>query len=318
MIFNKDSHSAQVLGETYLIKLIEEWLGNVNPAYPNGIGDDCAVIQTPEGNQLLTTDTITYGIHFDDSVSARNAGEKLIKRNISDIAAMGGIPQNALLNLLCAPNTSVDWLEDFFQGIRLCCQKYKISLVGGDISSLPRSHFSATLTLTGICQQPKLRRTSLVGDSIYVTGTLGGSLLGKHYRFEPRLKEGQWLAKRSDVTAMMDLTDGLAKDLKELLPKGTQASLHLDQIPLTPEALLTAPKSKQSALEHAFQDGEDYELLFCSNADEAALLEVFKVAFPSTPLHRIGQIIQSTSSPQYLDAVTGEAIPWIQGYEHLS
>lgn len=318
MIFTVTKTNAGSVGEKGLLDIITTGLGSINPDYPNGIGDDCAVTQINSPTQLLTTDTLSYGIHFDQSVSAQSAGEKLIKRNISDIAAMGGIPENALLTLLCGPNTAVDWIKEFIEGIRKASEKYGILIVGGDISSVKADQFSAVLALTGRCATPKLRKTARSHDTIYVTGTLGGSILGKHYTFTPRLDEGQWLAESSRVTSMMDLTDGLAQDLRELLPANSSARLDLANIPIDPAAEILAQTSGKTALEHAFVDGEDYELLFtCKSMEADALETAWHARFPQLEIHRIGVIGPSSDKGIYLDAQNGIALPWSQGYAHF-
>jgi thiamine-monophosphate kinase len=308
------------LGEVSLIEQIGVWLGPVSPAAPHGIGDDCAVLDPVKtGRQILTVDSVSYGQHFDDSVSPEDAGAKLIKRNLSDIAAMGGTPGPAVLALLCGPDLSTGWLERFFNGIRTCCEAYEIHLVGGDISSLTNGNFSAVLTLTGQVENPKLRSTAKLGDHIYVTGTLGGSILGKHYQFEPRIPEEQWLSKSMHCTAQMDLTDGLAKDLKSLLPTGTHAALDLDQTPIAAAAHTRSSTSGRSALEHAYCDGEDYELLFTLDVqvNRHAFETQWAEKFPHTELQHIGTIRPSSDLGQLIDAQTNTALPWTQGFEHL-
>lgn len=309
------------LGETKLIEQIRSWLGPVSPPPPKGIGDDCAVSIPLKGKkQLITTDAVNYGYHFDNSMAPSDAGAKLIKRNISDIAAMGGTPHSAVLALLCSPNISIKWMEGFFRGIRDACKYYSISLIGGDISTLEATAFSAVLTLNGHVEKPKLRSSGKIGDHIYVTGTLGGSILGKHYQFEPRLAEGQWLSKRSQCHAMIDLSDGLGKDLKTLLPENTAAHLFTDQIPVSEAAKKLAQTSGLSELEHAFCDGEDYELLFTLDTSED--LEHFEKSwhrsFPKTRLSCIGTIQPSIGEKEpYLNAQTREPLPWRHGFEHL-
>lgn len=308
------------LGETQLIRQIVSCLGTVNPAAPNGIGDDCAVLNPiREGHQLITTDSISYGQHFDDSIAPENVGAKLIKRNLSDIAAMGGIPGSAVLALLCSPDVSIDWLEGFFTGIRETCKRYSVSLVGGDVSTLKETAFSAVLTLSGHVAKPKLRTSSQLDDVIYVTGTLGGSILGKHYQFEPRLVEGQWLCGQPECHAMMDLSDGLGKDLQALLPANTSAHLFLDQIPLSNAARELARTSGLEELEHAFCDGEDYELLFTldAKANRSEFEKNWQKRFPDTKLTYIGNIKPASTNKPYLDARTKAALPWTYGFEHL-
>ena len=317
---NKDE-SIRALAEVALIAQIRRWLGAVAPSSPQGMGDDCAVVDWPKGmKQILTTDSLSYGQHFDDNISARDAGAKLIKRNLSDIAAMGGRPGEALLNLLCGSDLRTDWLAAFFEGIYHTCQEYELPIVGGDISTLPNGQFTAVLSLTGYLENPPLlRKGAQVGDMLYVTSTLGGSLLKKHYDFAPRLSEGQWLAQSQACSALMDITDGLAKDLVELIPDECAAYLELGKIPLSDAAHQSAKASGRSAMEHAFCDGEDYELLLAVKNDTK--LEIFerqwRQKFPSTPLSQIGQIRKSQSKAPYLDSQTKEALPWIKGFEHL-
>ena len=321
MFTQKTDAQIGALGEVSLIDKINVWLGSVCPAYPEGMGDDCAVV-TPSSNhqQIITTDSLTFGQHFDASVSAENAGAKLIKRNLSDIAAMGGTPDHAVLALLCGSNLAIDWLEDFFAGIRKSCEDASIKLVGGDVSSLAPGQFSAVLTLVGHVQETKLRHGASIGDSIYVTGSLGGSILNKHYTFTPRLAEGQWLAKQPCCTALMDLTDGLAKDLKALLPDEASAQIDLTTIPIAVDARTLAETSQRPLLEHAFCDGEDYELLFTVSAatPPADFERAWQQTFPDLRLSGIGQIVgSSASSPLLIDAATNEALPWTEGFEHL-
>ena len=308
------------LGEVALIQQIRNWLGTVSLPAPAGIGDDCAVLDPPVGaKQIITTDSVSYGQHFDDHVSPEDAGAKLIKRNLSDIAAMGGTPGPAVLALLCGSDVSTCWLERFFNGIRDCCEHYNVKLVGGDISSLSNGNFSAVLTLTGQVQNPKLRSTAKLGDHIYVTGTLGGSILGKHYQFEPRLAEGQWLSQSMHCSAQMDLTDGLAKDLKSLLPTGTHAALDLDQTPIAAAAHTLSATSGRSALEHAYCDGEDYEFLFTldTQVNRHAFETQWAEQFPLTELQQIGRIRPSSTDGQLIDSATNTALPWAHGFEHL-
>ena len=321
-MFTKNAdESIRGLGEVALIAQIRQWLGAVSPNSPQGMGDDCAVVDRPKGlKQILTTDSLSYGQHFDDSISAHDAGAKLIKRNLSDIAAMGGRPGEALLNLLCSSDLRTDWLAAFFEGICHACQEYELPIVGGDISTLPDGQFTAVLSLTGyLVKPPLLRKGAQTGDALYVTGTLGGSLLKKHHDFEPRLTEGQWLAQSQAVSSLMDITDGLAKDLGELIPDECAAYLELDKIPLSDAAHQCAKASGRSAMEHAFCDGEDYELLMAVKKDSQ--LEVFERQwlqnFPSTPLSQIGQLRKSESKAPYIDSKTQEALPWIKGFEHL-
>ncbi len=316
---DKNEDRVSRIGESELIRRIGSWLGTVSPPAPQGMGDDCAVLPASNRPQILTTDAVTYGQHFDDSVAPQDAGAKLIKRNLSDIAAMGGTPEAALLALLCGPDVSIHWLEQFFAGIRQSCQTYGVKIVGGDVSSLAPGQFTAVLTLTGSTDHPKLRSTARIGDQLYVTGSLGGSILEKHYAFTPRMKEGEWLAGRSECSALIDLTDGLAKDLQALLPEQSSAVLRLDRIPISEAARTYAQTSSRAPLEHAFCDGEDYELLFALSAatDTDTFEARWHAHFPGVALSRIGYIGKGAKEGRYLDAATNEALPWTHGFEHL-
>ncbi|MFU8848107.1 MAG: thiamine-phosphate kinase [Opitutales bacterium] len=308
-------------GECRLIRDLKQWLEPITPEAPHGMGDDCAVFEPLAGcSQILTTDSVSYGQHFDASVGPEDAGAKLIKRNLSDIAAMGGRPGPALLNLLCGPDLSLAWLERFVAGIRNTCLQYGVSIVGGDVSELAPGQFTASLSLIGTTSAaPKLRSTAGKGDLIYVTGTLGGSILGKHYAFEPRLKEGRWLALRPECTAMMDLTDGLGKDLAALIPQDCAASIQIDQLPISEDAQKMATQSGKDPAQHAFSDGEDYELLFTLSAktNAGAFESEWRQAFPNLPIQGIGRICASHGGAPYRDAVTGEPLEWKAGFEHF-
>ena len=321
MFTKNKEESISGLGEVALIAKIRHWLGAISPNSPQGMGDDCAVVDRPKGlKQILTTDSLSYDQHFDGSISAHDAGAKLIKRNLSDIAAVGGRQGEALLNLLCGSDLSTGWLAAFFDGICDACKEYDLPIVGGDISTLADGQFTAVLSLTGYLENPPLlRKGAQDGDALYVTGTLGGSLIKKHYNFVPRLSEGQWLAKSMACSALMDITDGLAKDLRELIPDGCAAYLELGKIPLSDAAHECASTSGLTAMEHAFCDGEDYELLLAVKNDTK--LDIFerqwRQKFPSTPLSQIGQIRKSKSKAPYIDSQSNEALPWIKGFEHL-
>ena len=307
-------------GEVALIRKLKEWLVDVSPDSPYGMGDDCAITSIPEGKrQILTTDNLTYGQHFDEQLSGEEAGMKLVKRNLSDIAAMGGEAGPALLTLLCGPNLSIHWLETFISGVQNACLKYNVQIIGGDVSELSPGSFSAGLAQTGtIGPAFKLRNTARVGDGIYVTGTLGGTLRGKHFLFEPRLEEGRWLAARSECTAMMDLTDGLAKDLEAILPPESTAALRLADVPVDLAAHECARKTGKSPIEHAFCDGEDYELLFCCSKDtDGTVFEAaWRTAFPNLDIRKIGTV-EPSGKARYVDAATAEPLNFDSGFEHF-
>jgi thiamine-monophosphate kinase len=305
--FAAQSHaSVAALGEEKLIAAIQRWLGDVSPRTPFGIGDDCAVLPASRGPQLITVDPVIYRQHFDDQVPPSAVGAKLLKRNLSDLAAMGGRPTAAVLALTLDRRTSVKWLEAFYRGLAACARHYRVSIVGGDVAQAG-DIVAASLTLLGEAAGRRVltRHGARIGDAIYVTGNLGGSLAsGHHYRFAPRLAEGAWLAQHADVRSMMDVSDGLAKDLHALTPVGATAALSPDSI----------PRRRGADLRDALTDGEDYELVFSVDrrADRSALERRWQKKFPKVRLTRIGHFVRANELPA--EAVNLEDY---RGYEHL-
>ena len=299
------ARSVASLGEARLIAAIRRWLGRVNPPPPRGIGDDCAVLRPPRRVQLLTVDSVVYGRHFDARVPPRGAGAKLLKRNLSDLAAMGAKPTAAVVALALAPEVRLDWLEGFYRGMAAAARRHGVPIVGGDIAQA--GGFTASLTLLGEACGPRVltRKGARPGDWICVSGLLGGSLrTGHHFRFKPRLAEGAWLARRPEVRSMMDLSDGLAKDLPALAPPNAEAALFPSSI----------PRRRGAGLEAAICEGEDYELLMsvAGDTDLTALFRAWHRSFPLIRLSCIGRFVPS-----------GRAVPGTirldksRGYEHL-
>jgi thiamine-monophosphate kinase len=191
-----------------------------------------------------------------------------------------------------------------------------VKIVGGDITEGPAGFVGAFLTLHGESTGRRVvtRQGARAGDRIYVTGVLGGSLLAHHHRFTPRLAEGTWLAHRAEVRAMMDISDGLAKDLDALTTAGLAPSLCASAIPLSADARRSARHTKQSPLHHALCDGEDYELLVVVRArsDRDRFEREWRRRFPRVPLSHIGNFVRLELLPAGALRLTD-----YRGYEHL-
>lgn len=300
------SDSVAALGEEKLITAIRRWLGPVCPETPFGIGDDCAVLPKSRHAQLITVDPVIYGRHFDDTVPARAVGEKLLKRNLSDIAAMGGRPRVAVISLTLDARTRTEWVKAFYRGLAYTARQHDVQIVGGDIAQAD-GMVAASLTLIGEASGGRVltRIGARPGDWIFVTGRLGNTLkTGHHFRFTPRLAEGAWLANQPAVRAMMDLSDGLAKDLRSLTPAGSTAALDAAAIPL----------EKGADLRAALSDGEDYELLFVvsSKTDTKAFAETWQRRFPRLRLSCIGRFARTDALPEGMLNLHD-----YRGYEHL-
>ena len=178
-----------------------------------GPGDDCAALEWSGDTLLLAAaDQLIGGVHYyREATTPRRAGRKLMCRNLSDIAAMGGRPLWALLTVAASGRTP-EWILEFCRGVSECGAEYGVSVVGGDIASLPAPGEVTTLTILGTVRRGEIVRRSGAkpGDLLYVTGALGNSLAGGHHLdFEPRLAEGRFLAEGKYASAMLDVSDGL-------------------------------------------------------------------------------------------------------------
>jgi thiamine-monophosphate kinase len=211
------------------------------------IGDDCAVIPGPVDDLLLTTDFSIEGVHFTRKSSAGEIGHRALARSLSDIAAMGGKPRHCLVSIALAPWTDQRWIDGFYRGVHKLLRNVKASLAGGDLSHAEQ--LVCDVMVLGSIARGKalLRRGARAGDSIYVSGRLGG---WRHKRvIQPRLDIGRKLVGKA--TACIDISDGLALDLHRLCV-ASGVSAELDSTPLLPGA----------TLDQALHDGEDYELLY--------------------------------------------------------
>lgn len=308
------SQSVAALGEERLISAIRRWLGTASPPAPHGIGDDCAVLPNARKNQAITVDPVIYGRHFDDNVPPSAVGAKLLKRNLSDLAAMGARPTAAVIALTLDPSTSQRWLEKFYRGLAACAREYRVPIVGGDVAQA-NGVIAASLTLLGEATGSRMlfRKGARVGDWIYVTGHLGGSLAGHHFKFKPRLAEGAWLAARKEARSLIDVSDGPAKDLRALTPDEAEPALDPSALPISRDAQRLAKKSGRTPLDHALSDGEDYELLFtlAKNADRPSFERAWRQRF-KTPLACLGRFVRLGQRP------TGTIdLSQYHGYEHL-
>jgi thiamine-monophosphate kinase len=268
-----------------------------NPGVISGPGDDCAVLDSGQTGRalLFKTDAVVEGIHFLPSAQPESIGHKALARCLSDIAAMGGRPLAALVTLALPTNFDPAIIHRIYAGMSLLARRHAVAIVGGETTSNPE-RLLISIALLGEVPRDKciLRSGAEAGDALFVTGELGGSLAGKHLAFEPRLDEGRWLAEHFPIHAMIDLSDGLAGDLRHLLHRSkVGAELLVRNIPISRAARARArtDTSAKSPLLAALSDGEDYELLFAVAAREAVpLADAWRKAFPKLRLTCIGKI----------------------------
>lgn len=267
------------LGEFSLIERIRQQFGDLVPAGWEGIGDDCAVIPRNATQSLLvTTDMLVEKVHFlTDHITPYELGYKSLAVNLSDIAAMGGKPLAFFLSIALPKDTDLSWIEKFLQGFRA----FQVPLLGGDTTASLEG-ILINITVLGLADNAhiKRRKDAQAGDCIAVTGPLGDSaaglkcllegfdspqaetLVGRHHLPRPYLAEGDWLGRQSGVRAMMDVSDGLAGDLKHILrASGLAARIEPEQIPLSPALKQVAAERQWNAAELAIRGGEDYVLL---------------------------------------------------------
>lgn len=275
------------LSEDELIEAIRRVVADDHPGVVLGIGDDAAVVAAGSGESVLTTDMLAEGIHFErGSISARDLGAKAVTVNVSDIAAMGASPRYALVSLALPPEVAAAWVVELAGGMRAACDEHAMALVGGDTNRAPLVVISVTVVGEVAPGRAVRRSGARVGDAIVVTGELGAAAGGLALsRADParaaaalsepwgraladalarpvaRVGEGRTLAQ-AGATAMIDLSDGLAKDLGRLCrASGVGARVELARVPISPALRDGADVLGLDPLALALGGGEDYELL---------------------------------------------------------
>lgn len=294
-----------------------------------GIGDDCAVMPAGGGELLFSTDLLMEGVHFLRNESTpEDVGWKAAAVNLSDIAAMGGTPVATFLSIALPKDAQGEWAERFIDGYTAISRQYDVPLLGGDTTSSLRD-IAVNVGVIGRCPSGKklMRSGAKVGDIIYVTGPLGDSagglqailkaigrteevktLIERHKRPIPRIDAGRILMESGKVGAMMDISDGIASDLRHIMKaSGVGAVVELDRLPYSPEFINVCAEQGWDRYELATSGGEDFELLLTGPEDLEHQLDI--------PLCPIGQI------------VPGDALTWnmnnkpvkkdFAGYKHF-
>lgn len=246
-----------------------DWIRGTEPGSPLlevGIGDDLAALKWPAAELLLVgVDQVIDGVHFDSSRhTPEQIGRKAMNRNLSDCAAMGCLPAAALAAVALPRDFSIDRAKHLYRGLREAADAFNCPIVGGDTAAWDgKLILSVTVLGRSAGQKPVTRSGARPGDTLFVTGPLGGSILGRHLNFEPRIALGRQLAPHA--TAMIDLSDGLSRDLLHVCrASAVGAIVESSLIPIHPDARELSNRDKIPALDHALNDGEDYELLFTS------------------------------------------------------
>jgi len=246
-----------------------DWIKSQHPPtdfVPVPQGDDLAVLRWNAADLLLVgVDQVLDGIHFDSAIhSPRLIGRKAMNRNLSDCAAMACLPAAAVVSVALPNGAGIDYAKELYLGLREAADPFDCKLVGGDTGSWP-GKLAVTVTLLGKSAgiQPITRSGAKPGDGIYVTGPLGGSILGRHMNFTSRIVIARELAATGSVTAMLDISDGLSRDLRQICNQShVGAVIDAAAVPIHDDAIELSRRDRRSSLEHALHDGEDHELLF--------------------------------------------------------
>jgi thiamine-monophosphate kinase len=295
-----------------------------------GIGDDCALLDVPQGQHLaVTMDTMVEGVHFFDDANPYDLGYKILAVNLSDLAAMGAEPAWTSL-ALTLPHNNEAWLQEFCKGWETLARAYNVQLIGGDTS---RGHLTLTVQAHGfipggaaIC-----RRGAMAGDLIYVSGTLGDAglaLLAKQgsvelnkdeyslamqklNRPEPRIDLGKQL--RGLATSAIDISDGLCADLGHILKASeVGANIAIEKIPMS--TTLNSLNNDQDKYDLALGAGDDYELCFTIPKEKMGELEK-RTADMGCTLTCIGEVVDEAGLHCYLNGKSYETSA--KGFQHF-
>lgn len=271
-----------------------------------GIGDDTAVLPLDRSRyQLFTTDMVVEGVHFFPGADPVAVGYKAMACNISDIAAMGGLPTYAVVSLGVSGNKRTEFIKDIYRGMEMAGRKFKVAVVGGDTVKSRKLLINVALLGTVKRKELTLRSGAKAGDTVFVTGALGRSLqTGKHFCFAPRVKEAQYLVKYFKPSAMIDISDGLVADLGHILKESHVGAVIFEEL---------IPRGERANVTNALYDGEDFELIFTLSRKEAEHLRKSRKDFKFYP---IGKIVKRKGLE--LANLKGQVrtIP-LKGYEHF-
>ena len=249
----------------------------VHSALELGIGSHAAVVRVPSGKSVVTTDALMDGVdfHLAETDPAR-IGRKSLAVNLSDLAAMGARPTAVLVSLMLPKSGALELAQRLFEGILALAEQFDVAIAGGDTNTW---NGPLAISITAMGEPPArgvwTRSGARSGDWLLATGAFGGSILGHHFDFVPRVNLACAVADRFDIHAATDVSDGLSLDLSHIVSEsGCGVVVDLESIPISPAARQLASERPEggSALSHALSDGEDFQLLLAVPPDEARRL----------------------------------------------
>lgn len=301
------------LGEFALLAHVTALLQPVE--IPVGLGDDAAAVSVKAGRLLLaTTDTLVEEVHFRRAwAKPWHIGYKAMAVNVSDIAAMGGIPTYALVSLAVPGSLPVSWVEEFYRGLEACAAQWGVRIIGGD--TVAAREIAVTITLLGETEEGRVltRSGGRPGDLLLVTGDLGASAAGleelraprlqsgaaaravvraRHLLPVPRVREGRLLSAGAGAGAVLDLSDGLAQGVREISrASNVGIELYAERLPIAPATREVAAAHGQDPLFYALYGGEDYELLFSLRPGQVPAVREAILKSCGTPVTVIGCLL---------------------------
>ncbi|MCF7958781.1 MAG: thiamine-phosphate kinase [Phycisphaerae bacterium] len=280
---------AHNLSEFKLIHWIRQQSTQSHPDLQTGIGDDMAIMQMGGQQLLITTDMLLEGVHFDfETATLEQVGYKSMAVSLSDCAGMAAVPFIAVVGVALPKEMTMEQAKQLYQGLQKAAEQFNCPIVGGDTTRWDKPLAIDVTMLARQGKHPPVHRSgALVGDIIMTTGTLGGSLAGKHLDFTPRVKEALALTDLVTINAMMDVSDGISSDLRHICREsGVGAVIEAKSIPIS-----AAVERSVNPLAAAMNDGEDFELLFTLCPENASILEQKWPALSDLKLSPIGRII---------------------------
>lgn len=273
-----------------------------------GVGDDTAVLQLDKNKyELFTTDILIEDVHFTRRMKALDIGHKALACSISDIAAMGGIPTSAVVSFGIPKRLKQSFVIDVNKGIQKLAAKFKVDIVGGDISASEK--IIINIALLGEVKKKNVvyRSGAKCEDFIFVTGSLGGSFKNnKHLTFTPRVAQAKFLVEKYKPNAMLDISDGLIGDLKHITQQSRLGALLFEE---------QIPRCKDVKLSNAFYDGEDFELLFTVSQSKAKKLR--NVKYKDFQFFEIGRMTSQFRNIRLINGSGKTRVAKERGYEHF-
>ncbi|MFN0017892.1 MAG: thiamine-phosphate kinase [Pirellulaceae bacterium] len=292
------------------------------PGHPRlllGPGDDAALLALAKDNAcVVTTDMLMDGVDFElGKCDVKRIGRKSLAVNLSDLAAMAARPVGVVISLALPRTGGEELALELYEGLLPLAAEFETAIAGGDTNSWNGPLVISITAIGEVIPGKEWRRSGArPGDEILVTGSFGGSILGKHFDFTPRVREALLLAERYEIHAAMDVSDGLSLDLSRMCEaSGCGALLDLKQVPIAPAAIELAQQKQDgiTPLDHALADGEDFELILAVAPENATKLLAAQPL--GVPLTRIGCFVKAPGLWQ--ETTEGTRQPLVpRGYEH--